>query len=70
MGKYVLFSYKLIKKILVRKLICSRYRVHAQPLVYTDKILSVTEINTYLSGIFMFQFAHKEAPELFLIFYQ
>ena len=56
----------LIQKKLVRIITCSPYRAHTEPLMYANKILSPTDINTYLTGTFMYQCIHKDAPELFL----
>ena len=59
----------LIQKKLVRIITCSPYRAHTEPLMYANKILSPTDINTYLTGTFMYQCIHKDAPELFLNFF-
>ena len=59
----------LIQKKLVRIITCSPYRAHTEPLMYAYKILSSTDINTYLTGTFMYQCIHKDAPELFLNFF-
>ena len=38
--------------------------------MYTNKMLSVNSINTYLMGIFMYQCIHQEVPEIFLDLFQ
>ena len=37
--------------------------------MYANKILSPTDINTYLTGTTMYQCIHKDTPELFLNFF-
>ena len=59
----------LIQKKLVRIITCSPYIAHTEPLMYANKILSPTDINAYLTGTFMYQCMHKDAPELFLNFF-
>ena len=56
----------LIQKKLARIITCSPYRAHTEPLMYANKMLSVSDINRYLTGTFMYQCIHKEAPEMFL----
>ena len=56
----------LIQKKLVRIITCSPYRAHTEPLMYANNMLSVIDINRYLTGTFMYQCIHKEAPEMFL----
>ena len=56
----------LIQKKLARIITCSSYRAHTEPLIYANKMLSVSAINRYLTGTFMYQCIHKEAPEMFL----
>ena len=51
---------------LVRIITCSPYRAHTEPLMYANKMLSVNDINRYLTGTFMYQCIHKGAPEMFL----
>ena len=65
----VINSLVLIQKKLVRIITCSPYRAHTEPLMYANKMLSVTNINMYLTGIFMYQCVNKETPELFLNFF-
>ena len=59
----------LIQKKLVRIITCSPYRVHTEPLMYANKMLSVSDINSYLTGTFMYQCIHNEAPEMFWIYF-
>ena len=56
----------LIQRKLVRIITCSPYRAHTESLMYANKMLSVSDINIYLTGTFMYQCIHKEAPEMFL----
>ena len=56
----------LIQKKLVRIITCSPYRTRTEPLMYANKMLSVSDINRYLTGTFMYQCIHKEAPEMVL----
>ena len=56
----------LIQKKLVRIITCSQYRAYTEPLMYANKMLSVSDINRYLTGTFMYRCIHKEAPEMFL----
>ena len=62
----VLNKLVLKQKKLVRIITCSPYRAHTEPLMYANKMLSVSDINRYLTGTFMYQCIHKEAPEMFL----
>ena len=42
----------------------------SSPLViYANKMLSVSDIDIYLTGTFMYQCIHEEAPEVFLNFF-
>ena len=59
----------LIQKKLVRIITCCPYRAHTEPLIYTNKMLSVTNLNVYLTGIFTYQCINKEITELFLNFF-
>ena len=65
----VINSLVLIQKKLVRIITWSPYRAHTEPSMYANKMLSVTNINIYLTGIFMYHCVNKETPELFFNFF-
>ena len=47
-------SYACSKK-LIRIISCVPFKAHPQPLMFARKILSLTDINLYMSGIFVYQ---------------
>ena len=56
---------KIIQKRLVRTVTCSPYQAHTEPLFYANKLLNVCDINSYIIGIFMYQFVNGNLPDIF-----
>ena len=46
------------------------YRASPQPLFIQNKMLDTTGINSYITGIFMFQVMQSEEPNMFSTFYR
>ena len=44
-----------MQKKLIRIITCSPYRAHTGPLFYANRILSVTQINIYMVGTYMYK---------------
>ena len=60
----------LVQKKLIRIITCSPYRAHTEPLCITNKILNVTDINTYIIRIFMYDSMDENVPNSFHFFFQ
>ena len=60
----------LVQKKLIRIITCSLYRAHTEPLCIVNRILNVTDINTYIIGIFMYDCMNENVPNSFQIFFQ
>ena len=60
----------LVQKKLIRIITCSPYRAHTEPLCIVNRILNVTDINTYIIGIFMYDCMNENVPNSFQIFFQ
>ena len=58
------------KKKLVRIIISSPYRAHTAPLLLANRLLSVTEINSYMVGIFMYNYIHGILPNTFSEYFE
>ena len=63
-------SLVLVKKMLIRIISCAPFKAHTEPLMFARRILSVTDINLYMSGIFMYQCLYCSIPRLFDDFFQ
>ena len=61
-------SSERVQKKLVRIITCSPYRAHTKPLMAANNLLSVTDINVYMTCIFAYQCLHDNIPN-FHIFY-
>ena len=59
----------LVQKKLIRIITCSPYRAHAGPLLFANRIMTLSDINIYMTGIFMYQWAHKNIPNIFQNFF-
>ena len=55
----------LVQKKLIRIITCSPYRAHTGPLLFANRIMTLSDINVYMTGIFMYQWAHKNIPNIF-----
>ena len=56
---------KIIQKRLIRTITCSPYRAHTAPLFYANRLLETSDINTYITGTFMYQFVNDNLPDIF-----
>ena len=59
----------LVQKKLVRIITYSPFRAHSEPLLYADRLLTVTDINEYVVGMFMYQWVNENFPRIFKNFY-
>ena len=53
----------LMQKKLIRIITCSPFRAHTGPLFFANKILSVTQINTYMVGTYMYKCLNESVPQ-------
>ena len=60
----------LVQKKLIRIITCSPYRAHTEPLRIAYRILDVTDINTYIFGIFMYDCMNENVPNSFQFFFR
>ena len=60
----------LVQKKLVRIITNSPFRAHSEPLLYANKMLTVTDVNEYVVGMFMYQWVNGTLPQIFKNFYQ
>ena len=63
-------SLVLVQKKLVRILNCAPFKAHTELLMFARRILSVNDINNYMTGIFMYQCINGNIPEVFDNFFQ
>ena len=63
-------SLVLVQKKLVRIINCAPFKAHTEPLMFARRILSVNDINDYMTGIFMYQCINGNIPEVFDNFFQ
>ena len=63
-------SLVLVQKKLIRIISCAPFKAHTEPLMFARRILSVTDINLYMSGIFMYQCLYCSIPRVFDDFFQ
>ena len=59
----------LVQKKLIRIITCSPYRAHTGPLLFANRIMTLSDINLYMTGIFMYQWAHENIPNIFQNFF-
>ena len=60
----------VLQKKLIRIVTCSPYRAHSRPLLVANNVLSVSEINVYMVGIFMYNYCNDNMPDIFNGFFQ
>ena len=60
----------LVQKKLVRIITNSPVRSHSEPLLYAKRLLTVTGINEYVVGMFMYQWVNENLPQIFKNLYQ
>ena len=51
-----------MQKKLVRIITCSSYRAHTEPLMAANNMLSIANINVYMTCIFVYQCLHDNIP--------
>ena len=51
-----------VQKKLVRIITCSSYRAHTEPLMTANNLLSIADINVYMTCIFVYQCLHDNIP--------
>ena len=56
---------KIIQKRPIRTISCSPYRAHTAPLFYANRLLTISDINTYTIGAFMYRFLNGNLPDIF-----
>ena len=54
----------------VRMITNSPFRAHSKPLLYANRLLTVTDINEYVVGMFMYQWVIENLPQIFKNFFQ
>ena len=59
----------LVQEKLIRIITCSPYRAHTEPLLFANRIMTLSDINTYMTGAFMYQWVHKNIPNIFQNFF-
>ena len=59
-----------LQKKLVRIITSSPYRAHTAPLLLANRLLSVTEINSYMVGIFMYNYINGILPTTFTEYFE
>ena len=60
----------LVQKKLVRMITDSHFRAHSEPLLDAYRLLTVTDINEYVVGMFMYQRVNENIPQIYKNFYQ
>ena len=60
----------LVQKKLIRIISCAPFKAHTEPLMFARRIMSVTDINLYMSSIFMHQCFNCSIPKVFDDFFQ
>ena len=55
----------IVQKRLIRTITCSPYRAHTAPLFYANRLLETSDINTYITGTFMYRFVNDNLPDIF-----
>ena len=55
----------VLQKITDQIVTCSPYRTYNKPLLATNKVVSVNEINMYIVGIFMCNYCNDNVPDIF-----
>ena len=59
----------IMKKKLIRIIICSPYRAHTKPLFYGNQILNIKDINFYVVSVFMYNCVSSPWPGFFTDFF-
>ena len=56
---------KIVQKRLIRTITCSPYRAHTAPLFYANRLSTISDINSYTIGAFMYRFLNGNLPDIF-----
>ena len=59
----------LVQKKLIRILTCSPFRAHTEPLLMANRLMSLSNINMYMTCIFVYQCLNGCVPDIFNDFY-
>ena len=60
----------LVQKRLIRTVTGSPYRARTEPLFYANRILTVFELNVYMSGVFMYKCLKEPSTDIFQYYFQ
>ena len=55
----------IVQKRLIRLVTGSPYRAHTEPLCYANRILTVFDINIYMTGVFMYKCLREPTTDIF-----
>ena len=64
-----LASVVLVQKTLIRIITCSPFRAHTEPLMIANRLMSVSDINVYMTCIFVYQCLSENVLDIFRDFY-
>ena len=59
----------LVQKKLIRIITCSPFRAHTEPLMLANRLMSLSNINMYMTCIFVYQCLNGCVPDIFNDFY-
>ena len=59
----------IVQKKLIRIITCSPFRAHTEPLMFANRLMSLSNINFYMTCIFVYQYLDGCAPDIFNDFY-
>ena len=59
----------LVQKRLIRIITCSPFRAHTEPLMFANRLMSLSNINVYMTCIFVYQCLDGCTPDIFNDFY-
>ena len=59
----------LVQKKLIRIITCSPFRAHTEPLMLANRLMSLSNINMYMTCIFVYQCLNGCIPDIFNDFY-
>ena len=60
----------LVQKRLIRLVTGSPYRAHTEPVCYANRILTVFDINIYMTGVFMYKCLREPTTDIFQLYFQ
>ena len=59
-----------MQKTLIGLVTGSPYKAHTEPLCYANGILTVFDINIYMTGVFMYKCLRKPSTDIFQLYFQ